>query len=88
MKSVFHFSRTADKEFAKLNQSVRRRIFEKLIFWGKQSDPFIFAKKLTGSTKRFRFRVGDYRIVVSRRRSGEIVILLILRIAHRREIYD
>jgi len=72
----------------KLEKLTRERIFAKLIFRSEQSDPLTFAKKLTGSPKRFRFRVGNYRVVVSRRSGGAIVILLILRVAHRHEIYE
>ncbi|MEK7102456.1 MAG: type II toxin-antitoxin system RelE/ParE family toxin [Patescibacteria group bacterium] len=35
----------------------------------------------------YRFRIGDYRVVFTANKEGNLVILLILRIAHRREVY-
>lgn len=41
--------------------------------------------KLTGIEDRFRIRVGDYRIIYQVRRA--VLLVLVIRIGHRREIY-
>ena len=43
-------------------------------------------RKLAGTTDRYRVRVGDYRIVY-RIDDGKVVVLVLL-IGHRREVYD
>ena len=43
-------------------------------------------KKLAGEDNLFRVRVGDYRIIYQIR-SSELIIL-VLRVGHRKEIYD
>ena len=48
-----------------------------------------FAKALSGPLQGFsRFRIGDYRVIFEQNASGKIVIYTILRIKHRREIYE
>lgn len=41
--------------------------------------------KLTGSTDLFRLRVGDYRIVYQIQ--DKVLVVLVIEIGHRREIY-
>jgi mRNA interferase RelE/StbE len=42
-------------------------------------------KKLAGAEKRLRIRVGDYRIVYDIQ--SEVLLILVIRIGHRREVY-
>lgn len=78
------FKGAVNKEFKKINFSVRVRILEKLKFYGAQQNPLVFAEPLKnykyGSS---RFRIGDYRIIFDIE-SDKIVIL---KIGHRKEIY-
>ncbi len=46
-----------------------------------------WAKKLKGEQNLWRLRVGDYRVVYTMRNDGEVSVLVV-RIGHRREIYD
>lgn len=78
------FERNAEREFDALDKPVRGRIaqaIERL-----RGDPFASpnVKALVGSPDR-RLRVGDYRVIF--RIVGDQVIILIVRIAHRREVY-
>ncbi|MEK7523806.1 MAG: type II toxin-antitoxin system RelE/ParE family toxin [Patescibacteria group bacterium] len=88
----FQFSRKAEDEFATLAKPLRQRIFAKLCFFEKAKNPLSFAKKLTGREHQFRFRIGDYRIIVEphAQKNGETVyvILVILKVGHRREVYE
>jgi mRNA interferase RelE/StbE len=50
-------------------------------------DPRRFGKALTGDkVGLWRYRVGDYRIIC--RIEDEIIVVLVLRVGHRRDIYD
>lgn len=81
-------SKEALKNLSSLPRGIKNRIMDKLSFYECQEDPLKFAKKLTGFGKKtFRFRVGDYRVIFRTDKNGEIVVLLVLKIAHRREAY-
>ena len=43
-------------------------------------------KKLAGWVDRYRIRVGDYRIIY--RIKDDVLLLLVIRIGHRRDVYD
>ncbi len=83
----FEFSRPAEKEFAGLPRILQSRILKKLEYFERADDPLFFAKKLIGTEDKFRFRIGDYRIIVSKIDKNIFVVLLMLKIAHRKDVY-
>jgi mRNA interferase RelE/StbE len=80
-------TKTAEKELSKLDKQAVQRIIRFLRERLAVSDnPKTLGKQLVGSISQFwRFRVGDYRIICDIQ-DDELVILA-LRIAHRKEIY-
>ncbi len=90
MKKIyqFQFSRNAEKQFADFEIKVQKRIIKKLDFYEKSGDPLSFAKKLKGLDDKFSFRVGDYRLIVVPKDANNFVVLVILKIGHRREVYE
>jgi mRNA-degrading endonuclease RelE of RelBE toxin-antitoxin system len=85
----FVYTFQAQKDLAKIEDSISSRILKKLDYFMKLPDPFVKAKQLTGfEIPTFSFRIGDYRIVFRRDLKGHcLVILVVLRIAHRKEVY-
>lgn len=82
------YTKEALSDLGKLGSATAERITRKIDFFIHQMDPFSYAKPLKGLLReRYRFRVGDYRIIFRVEKNGSITILLILRIQHRREIY-
>lgn len=83
------YTKLSQKDLDKLDPSIARRILKKVNEFSKQIDPLEFAKKLTGFVlDTYRFRVGDYRVVFRLdARSQQLVILVILRVRHRKEVY-
>lgn len=81
------YSRRADRQLGKLDPGVRRVI----VAWLNKNidgrgDPRAIGKGLTaGLTGKWRYRVGDYRVLCEIRDS-ELVVLAI-EIGHRRDIY-
>ena len=76
-------------DLSNLNPSVADRITKKVQDYCSTQNPFVFAKALTGDWKGFyRFRIGDYRAIFRKESDGTITIILILRVKHRKEIYD
>ena len=79
------FTKKAEKEFAKLEALIQKRIYaalkEKL-----EVAPERHLKSLTGNKKgSYKFRVGDYRLIC-KKEDAEIVILVI-KVRHRKDVY-
>lgn len=80
-------SRTAQRFYEKADEPLVRRLnrcFDQL-----QRDPYNHPniKRLTGNLAGyFRYRVGDWRVVYEVREGNSIVIVVL--IAHRREVYQ
>lgn len=82
------YTETADRDIARLEPQVAARILKKVLFYSRQRNPLGFAKRLINAEiGKYRFRVGDYRVVFDIDSKGEIRILLILRVKHRKDIY-
>lgn len=89
MDYKIRYSKSADKDLSKLPKFVACRIVKKTRFFLRGSKPLVYAKKLDGVLESFyRFRVGDYRVVFRVERGSRIVVLVVLRVAHRRDVYD
>ena len=82
------FRPSARKEFKKINSTDRKKILLYLrdrVF--SSDDPRSFGKPLKGSLKGFwRYRVGDYRLICEI--EGDEFTVFILRVAHRKDVYD
>ena len=88
MAWTIEYTETALKNLEKLDRQTARAILDYLdASIAPATDPRQFGKPLTGSLKgRWRFRVGDYRIIC-RIRESEVVVLVI-DLGHRRHVYD
>lgn len=83
------YSENSVKDLRKIDKSISQRIIKKILFFSEQKDIFKFSKPLKGfGNNKYRFRVGDYRIIFKLDADGEIKILMILNIKHRKEIYN
>ena len=77
----------AEKQLSKFDKFVQRRIYN----WIKANlegcdNPRLYGKALVNDELgQWRYRVGDYRILAQI--DDDKVIILVLRIAHRREVY-
>jgi mRNA interferase RelE/StbE len=81
------FERAAQKELEKLDKLVARRILKFLYQRvGKLDDPRKIGERLQGTLSEFwKYRVGDYRLVCLL--ENDRLVVLVLRIGHRREVY-
>ena len=84
MAYAIRFSRPAEREFGNLAREIRRRLHPRIQALANDPRP-AGAKKLKGRDDLWRIRAGDYRIVYEVR--DQILVVLIVRIAHRREVY-
>jgi mRNA interferase RelE/StbE len=82
------FSIEADRELSKLDKQHARRLLKFLRERvARLEDPRSIGKALQGSRlgEFWRYRVGDYRLIC--KIEDERLIVLVLRIGHRKEIY-
>lgn len=84
MRYTVEFTTSALQEFRALDRQIQRRVSSRIAKLCE--DPFpAGVKKLQGEPKHFRIRVGDYRIIY--RVDGQRVVIVIVQIGHRREVY-
>lgn len=84
----FEYTKNAVRDLRQLDQQVSKRILKKMDFFSKQENPLKFAKKLKDfSLGEYRFRIGDYRVLFDLDEDGNMKILMVLSIKHRREAY-
>jgi len=82
----FIFTKTALKEFKKIELKRQKIIIKKLNWLSEQTDCLIFAKRLTNyKIGEYRFRIGDYRVIFDI--DNEKNLIIIINVGHRREIY-
>jgi len=82
------YSPDALKDIKKLDKKEGRKVVLKIKDNSEQSNPLIRAKALSGILSGFyRYRIGDYRAIFSLNDSGQISILKVLRVKHRKDVY-
>lgn len=84
MAYTVEFSRAADREFRKLPLQVQLRLRPRIDSLSRNPRP-PDSKKLAGSQTAWRIRVGNYRVVYEIH--DQILFILVVRVAHRREVY-
>jgi mRNA interferase RelE/StbE len=78
------FTRSATKDLRKIDRSRIPQILERIESLGDEPRP-PGCKKLTGSERTYRIRVGDYRVIYE---VEDDDLVLIVRIRHRSEAYE
>ena len=77
-------SRTAEKRLKQLPREDQERVVRAILALAKEPFPR-GSRKLSGHDDVFRIRVGQYRVIYSV--SGRKLIIIILKIGHRQDIY-
>ena len=84
MKYKIEFQRSAAKALRKIPKSDQKRIADKIDSLSENlPDPA--STKMKGDNPFHRVRVGDYRIIFEIH--GDILLIVILKIGHRKEVY-
>jgi len=78
------FSRQAQKQFEALPRQIQQRLQPQIDTLVEEPRPS-GVKKLKGAENQYRIRVGSYRIVYEIQ--DAVLLVILLRIGHRREIY-
>ncbi len=83
------YSQSAKTDLLTIDRKMAQLIVKKIRYFCESGQPLKFASRLQGELSDiFRFRIGDYRVLFKHQPNGKVQILLIIRIGHRREIYQ
>ncbi len=87
-KVIRRYTAKALKDLQSLDKKIAQRIVAKVKVFSEDATVFTRAKALTGSlVGLYRYRVGDYRVIFEVNESGSVIILMILNIKHRKDVY-
>jgi len=87
-KVIRQYSAKALKNLQALDKQTANRIVTKIKTYSENSNPLEKAKRLSGILSGlYRYRVGDYRVIFEVNSEGVVIILTILNIKHRKDIY-
>ncbi len=79
--------RKAEEDFARLDKAIQKRLFKYMRRIEERDDPRTLGEQLQENLSAYwKFRVGDYRLIAEI--IDERVIVLMLVIAHHREVYN
>jgi len=81
---TIHLLPSAERDLAALQVPIQKRIAARIDTLAHNPNPQ-GAKKLQGEQDMWRVRVGDYRILYTLRNAQ--LVVLVIRIGHRREVY-
>jgi mRNA interferase RelE/StbE len=84
MRYTVEFTTSAAREFRALDRQLQRRVSAKIADLVEDPIP-LGARKFQGADDHWRIRVGDYRVIY--RIERQRVVIVIVRIGHRREVY-
>jgi mRNA interferase RelE/StbE len=77
-------SETAEQQLKKLNPDDQQRVVRAILALADEPHPR-GSRKLSGYDDVFRIRVGSYRVIYSV--SGNRLVVVILKIGHRKDVY-
>lgn len=78
------WKKSAVKELSKIDKINSNKIYDNISELSKESIPNN-SKKLKGTTNNYRLRIGDFRVIYSIYQNT--LIIEIIKIAHRKDIY-
>lgn len=87
-KIAIQFTTPAEKELRKLDIQVQKYLIKKLVELEGKPQLLENAVHLSGTKDKYRLRFGDYRVIYAKEKDGTLVILVILKVGHRKDVYD
>jgi mRNA interferase RelE/StbE len=84
MKYRIEFSPTAERQFKKLPKEAQARLKHRIDILAENPFPR-GVKKLSAEEDLYRLRIGDYRIIYQAQ--GKALLILILKLGHRKNVY-
>lgn len=84
MTWAIRYTREAERDIDGLDATIRRRVLTSIGKLGEAPRSAPNVRQLTG-TDRYRLRVGDWRVIYTL--DDAVLVVLVIRVAHRREVY-
>ncbi len=82
------YTPSARKDLERIPPKTVQRITSKVLYYCNQLNPLQYAKKLNHPLfGEYRFRIGDWRVIFDVDKKGSFVILLVLTVKHRKDVY-
>ena len=89
MKFSAFYTKSALEDLKKTDSVIAKRVVAKIKFYLEQQNPLLYSKKLKPPFDKFgSFRSGDYRALIETRNISGTIEIYILRIKHRKEVYE
>jgi mRNA-degrading endonuclease RelE of RelBE toxin-antitoxin system len=89
MRAEIIYTKNARQNLLSLDKQTARKIALKIKFFGEQTNPLKYAKKLNPPFHDlYRFRIGKHRAIFEIGKKGRLVLLVILKIDLQKDIYD
>ncbi len=82
------FSSQSVTDLRKLDPFIRKKLLTKIEAWANSIDPMQSALKMVGYREYYRVRFGDYRVIFALDAKGVIIVLVVLHIGHRKDVYE
>ena len=83
------YTKSARRDLSTLDVKIAQKIVLKIRYFAGQKNPLRFSQRLHHPfDDLYRFRVGDYRAIFKITSEKEIFLLFILRVKHRKDIYE
>ncbi|MFP5500966.1 MAG: type II toxin-antitoxin system RelE family toxin [Candidatus Sericytochromatia bacterium] len=86
MTYAVEWTKAASKELSKLPRSVQVQVVEAVTTFAATGRGDI--RKLAGRQEHWRLRVGDYRVVFTRRKGELLLTIVVVKVGNRRDVYD
>ncbi len=78
------FTKESAKDIQKLDETVKKQVYKKLIYFKDLDDIKVVAKKLHNhEASEYRLRVGNFRIIFDLDKHT----IIVLRVQHRKDVY-
>ena len=88
MKCNVVYTKKAYKDLNALPIKESKKILDKIGYFSRQKNPLLYAKKMQNlKFGTYRFRIGDFRALFDVGNNGDVKILLILTVKHRKDVY-
>jgi len=88
MKIKVLYSKKARKDLKKLDIKIAQRIALKIKYYSLQDDPLKHASFLKPPwDDLYKFRIGEYRAIFESDSKGNLLLLTIMKIGHRKNVY-
>jgi len=82
------YTKNARRDLKSLNKEDAIRVASKIKSYSEQKNPLRHAKKLKRPfDDLYRFRIGVYRAIFEIDSRGNVVVITILKVSHRKDIY-